>query len=175
LSKKVPNPKKRPTASRGSSVPNPMDVALLQQIVNLMTSNDLSMVDVRDGGRRIVLRRGAESVVMPAAPAATAAAASVSGNRTAQRESSHAGEKASLRPIPSPMVGTFYSAPSPDANPFVAVGAVVDEDTDVCIIEAMKVFNNIKAECRGKIARILVENGQPVEFGQTLFLVEPAE
>jgi acetyl-CoA carboxylase biotin carboxyl carrier protein len=72
------------------------------------------------------------------------------------------------------MVGTFYSAATPEAKPFVSVGTSVDEDTDVCIIEAMKVFNNIKAECRGTIAKILVDNGATVEFGQTLFLVKPS-
>jgi acetyl-CoA carboxylase biotin carboxyl carrier protein len=79
-----------------------------------------------------------------------------------------------LIPIKSPMVGTFYAASSPDAKPFVQVGSSVDEETDVCIIEAMKVFNNIKAECRGTIAKILVTNGQTVEFGQELFLVKPS-
>lgn len=71
------------------------------------------------------------------------------------------------------MVGTFYARPSPDAKPFVTVGSVVDEDTDVCIIEAMKVFNNIKAETRGTIAKVLVEDRATVEFGQVLFLVKP--
>jgi acetyl-CoA carboxylase biotin carboxyl carrier protein len=72
------------------------------------------------------------------------------------------------------MVGTFYAAPSPDAKPFVNVGSSITEDTDVCVIEAMKVFNNVKAECRGSIAKVLVSSGQAVEFGQTLFLVKPA-
>ena len=76
--------------------------------------------------------------------------------------------------VKSPMVGTFYSSPTPEAKAFVSVGSAVDEDSDVCIIEAMKVFNNIKAECRGTIAKVLVENGATVEFGQTLFLVKPA-
>jgi acetyl-CoA carboxylase biotin carboxyl carrier protein len=71
------------------------------------------------------------------------------------------------------MVGTFYAAPSPDAKPFVSVGSRVDEETDVCVVEAMKVFNNIKADTRGTIAKILVSNGETVEFGQTLFLVKP--
>jgi acetyl-CoA carboxylase biotin carboxyl carrier protein len=71
------------------------------------------------------------------------------------------------------MVGTYYSAPSPDAKAFVAVGSTVTEDTDVCVIEAMKVFNNVKAECQGTIAKILVTNGQAVEFNQVLFLVKP--
>jgi len=72
------------------------------------------------------------------------------------------------------MVGTFYAAPSKGAKPFVTVGTVVDEETDVCIVEAMKVFNNIKAECRGTISKILVNDGQSVEFGQTMFLVKPS-
>src|SRR5262249_7212781 len=78
-----------------------------------------------------------------------------------------------LLTIKSPMVGTFYAASGPDAKAFVSVGSVVDEESDVCIIEAMKVFNNIKAECRGTIAKILVQNGETVEFGQPLFLVKP--
>ena len=80
---------------------------------------------------------------------------------------------AGLIAIKSPMVGTFYAAATPDAKPFVSVGSRVDEETDVCIIEAMKVFNNIKAETRGTIAKVLVTNGQTVEFGQPLFLVKP--
>ncbi|NQU42880.1 acetyl-CoA carboxylase biotin carboxyl carrier protein [bacterium] len=75
--------------------------------------------------------------------------------------------------IKSPMVGTFYRAPAPDAPPYVEEGAEVNSDTVLCIIEAMKLMNEIKAETRGKIVRALVENGQPVEFGQPLFLVEP--
>ena len=82
-------------------------------------------------------------------------------------------DEANQLTIKSPMVGTFYSSPSPEAKPFVSVGTTVDEETDVCVIEAMKVFNNIKAECRGTIAKILVTNGQTVEFGQPLFLVKP--
>lgn len=77
--------------------------------------------------------------------------------------------------VKSPMVGTFYRAPSPDASPFVQVGDRVTEDTVMCIIEAMKLMNEIKAEVSGVIAKVLVENGHPVEFGQTIFLVEPSE
>jgi acetyl-CoA carboxylase biotin carboxyl carrier protein len=71
------------------------------------------------------------------------------------------------------MVGTFYAAPTPEAKPFVQAGTAVTEDTDICVIEAMKVFNNIKAETRGTIAKVLVTNGQTVEFGQVLFMVKP--
>ncbi|MCD6098876.1 acetyl-CoA carboxylase biotin carboxyl carrier protein [bacterium] len=82
-------------------------------------------------------------------------------------------EKEGLVSISAPIVGTFYRAPAPDAEPYVKVGDHIEEDTVVCIIEAMKLFNEIKAEIRGTIKQILVENGQPVEYGQTLFLVEP--
>lgn len=154
----------------------PMDVSLLEQIVKLMAANDLNTVEVRDGEKRIVLKRGAPAaatVMMAPAAAAPAMAPTVPATSAAQAPLKQ-DDDAGLKAIKSPMVGTFYSSPSPDAKPFVSVGSVVDEETDVCIIEAMKVFNNIKAECRGTIAKILVSNGQVVEFGQTLFLVKPS-
>src|SRR5580692_11074185 len=149
-----------------------MDVRLLEQIVKMMAVNDLNAVELRDGEKRITLKRGPatnsgpiyHTVAAPATaapPPAAAAAAPV------------VDEDAGLKPLKSPMVGTFYAAGSPDAKPFVQVGSTIDDETDVCIIEAMKVFNNIKAETRGTIAKIQVTNGQTVEFGQILFLVKP--
>ena len=76
-------------------------------------------------------------------------------------------------PFPSPMVGTFYRSPSPDSEPFASAGTQFDEETTLCIIEAMKVMNEVKAESKGEIVEVLVENGEPVEFGQPLFLVKP--
>jgi acetyl-CoA carboxylase biotin carboxyl carrier protein len=168
-----------------------MDVSLLERLVRLMSANDLNTIDVRDGRRRVVLKRGA--LVAPsassgviytaplAAPSHPAAHPGLASGATTSSISGPVGsagagsiEDANLIPIKSPMVGTFYSASSPDAQPFVTVGSEVNDDTDVCIIEAMKVFNNIKAECKGTIARVLVENGQTVEFGQPLFLVKSA-
>jgi acetyl-CoA carboxylase biotin carboxyl carrier protein len=155
-----------------------MDVGLLEQMVKLMAANDLNTVDVRDGDKRVILKRGAMMSAAPAyamahhatAPMAPSAPATVasSGSTPAVTD-----ETAGLIPIKSPMVGTFYAATSPDAKPLVSVGDSVDEETDVCIIEAMKVFNNIQAQVRGTIARVLVTNGQVVEFGQPLFLVKP--
>ncbi|MGA3067666.1 MAG: acetyl-CoA carboxylase biotin carboxyl carrier protein [Tepidisphaeraceae bacterium] len=144
-----------------------MDVGLLEQIVRMMQANDLNMVDLREGTKRVVLKRGpatAEPVVVAAAAPTRAAKAP---------EEAAPAETENLIPIKSPMVGTFYAAPSPDAKAFVNVGTTVNEESDVCVIEAMKVFNNVKAECSGKIAKILVTNGQAVEFGQVLFLVKP--
>jgi len=125
-------------------------VDLLQQIVKLMAANDLNTVDVRDGDKRVILKRGAHVVAgtpmvsyasVPAhsaPPPAAAASAAAPSDVDAD---------AGLTAIKSPMVGTFYAASTPEAKPLVSVGAKVDEETDVCIIEAMKVFNNIKAEC----------------------------
>ena len=167
---------------------SPMDVELLERLVKLMASNDLSAVDLRDGDQRVVLKRG--SLVAPNASSGFfahpvphgyaphhahlpgPATASASGAPTATPPGAGESDK-DLVAIKSPMVGTFYSSPSPEAPPFVSVGSQVDEESDVCIIEAMKVFNNIKAECRGTISKILVTNGQTVEFGQPLFLVKP--
>jgi len=145
-----------------------MDMAFLEHLGKLMAANDLNTLELRDGNRRVMLKRGAEAVPMMAPAAATAPAAlpspaAGSGNQ----------EEEKLVQIKSPMPGTFYAAPKQGEKPFVTVGAMVDEQTDVCIIEAMKVFNNLKADCQGTIARILAEDGQPVEFGTVLFLVKP--
>lgn len=172
---------KKPTKSTPpSSVSHgPMDVDLLRQLVELMAANDLNTVDLRDGQKRIVLKRGA--VVMATAPAAMSYApqayapapqtlSASGGNSTPVAPIN---EDAGLVAIKSPMVGTFYAKATPDSKPFVSMGSSVDDETDVCVIEAMKVFNNIKAETRGTIAKILVTDGQTVEFGTVLFLVKP--
>jgi acetyl-CoA carboxylase biotin carboxyl carrier protein len=147
-----------------------MDNAFLQSLVKLMQTNDLNMVELRDGARRVVLQRGplgAPMVVQTAMPMGGSPPPPASGANGPDDES------AKLLEIKSPMVGTFYTAPSPDAKAFVTVGSSVSEETDVCVIEAMKVFNNVKADCKGTIAKILVSNGQAVEFDQVLFLVKP--
>jgi acetyl-CoA carboxylase biotin carboxyl carrier protein len=177
LSKKKANNKTtgaRPVKSTGPA--SPMNVGLLEQIVKLMAANDLNTVDLRDGDQRVVLKRGAAAATYMTAAPVTYAAPSSGGAASAALSSTPptpTSDESNLVPIKSPMVGTFYSAGSPDAKPFVQVGTTVDDETDVCIIEAMKVFNNIKAETRGTIAKVLVSNGETVEFGQTLFLVKP--
>ena len=151
-----------------------MDVRLLEQIVKLMAANDLNTVEVRDGDRRVTLKRGAAPSVIVASSAPPPAAGSVPPQPAAGSGLLAASdEEAGFLRIKSPMVGTFYAAPAKGAKPFVTVGSAVEDDTDVCIIEAMKVFNNIKAECHGTVARVLVQDGQPVEFGTVLFLVKP--
>ena len=147
------------------------DVRKLRRLVELMNEHDLSEVDLRQGDQRIRIRRGHEPVIVtgspPAAPAATTAPRSVDVPTTASGS-----ETPNHIVIKSPMVGTFYLAPNPESAPFVRVGDQVGRDTTVCIIEAMKVFNEIPAECAGRIVAVLVETGEAVEFGQPLFKVE---
>jgi acetyl-CoA carboxylase biotin carboxyl carrier protein len=166
----------KPATEKPTAPGSPMDLGLLERIVKLMAANDLSTVEVRDGDKRVILRRGSapEASGFPMAFAAPSAQASVPAPSAAPAASAPPVDAdAGLVPIKSPMVGTFYSSSGPDAKPFVSVGSTVDDETDVCIIEAMKVFNNIKAETKGTIAKIAVTNGQTVEFGQVLFLVKP--
>jgi acetyl-CoA carboxylase biotin carboxyl carrier protein len=166
-SKRKPRKAPAPSTPQESSGGGPMDVGVLEKLVKLMRTNDLTTVEVADGDRRILLKRGGEAVAFAPSPVGHAPAKSAGPTEAA------VSEDAGLVPIKSIMVGTYYAAPAPDAPPFVSVGTGVDEETDVCVIEAMKVFNTIKADCRGTIAKVLVTNGQSVEFGQPLFLVKP--
>ena len=157
-----------------------MDVNLLEQLVRLMSANDLSTVDLRDGDKRVVLKRGADVVHYSGAPMSAGGHGTSSGAPASQPPAQAPGSSAAdaaeakLIPIKSPMVGTFYAAPKQGEKPYVSVGSVVNEESDVCIIEAMKVFNVIKAETSGAIARVLIQDGQPVEHGTVMFLVKPA-
>jgi len=149
------------------------DVKKVRRLVELMKEHDLGEIDLRQGDQRVRIRRGAEPIVTGPGPAAYyPPPAPRSGGEAAPAPSAPA---ADLPTIKSPMVGTFYVASGPDAKPFVKVGDHVGNDTIVCIIEAMKVFNEIPAEMSGKIAAVLVENGSPVEFGQPLFKIEPGK
>jgi acetyl-CoA carboxylase biotin carboxyl carrier protein len=160
-------------ADEVSKTPDPFNVERIRSLVALMGRHDLSEIDLHDGDRRIRLRRGHElpgvlstfnvpqPAPLPPAPAAPAPA------------KSGAAEGKRLVEIKSPTPGTFYAAASPDAEPFVREGSRVTPSTVVCLIEAMKLFNEIQAECSGVIREILVQNQQPVEHGQVLFRVDP--
>ena len=149
-----------------------MDIREIKRLVELMVHNDLSELDISEGENKIHLKRG--GAVMSAAPAAAPAPpAAIPAANAAPAASPAAPADDKLLEIRSPMVGTFYAASSPDSEPFVRVGAAVSDDSVVCIVEAMKVMNEIKAECSGTIAEICVKNAQPVEYGQVLFKVRP--
>lgn len=152
----------------------PFDVKVLKQLIKLMGDNDITDLELVSGEQKIKLAKTPPTVaavpaVLPASPPPAPAAAPASAPAGEAAADSSAG----LLEIKSPMVGTFYRAPSPDQPAFAKEGDQVGQDTVVCIIEAMKVFNEIQAEVSGKIKQVLVENGKPVEFGQVLFLVEP--
>jgi acetyl-CoA carboxylase biotin carboxyl carrier protein len=163
-----------------------IDIRKLKELVRLMVENDLSELDLQDQQETVTIKRGGQAAPMvhhaPAAPvyaapnAAAAPAEAESGPESASAGGSAAGagDTAGLVPVTSPMVGTVYLSPNPEAPPFVGSGASVGPDTTVCLIEAMKVFSEIKAETAGAIERVLVTSGQAVQYGQTLFLVKPA-
>ncbi len=161
-----------------SSNQDVFDVRKIRRLVELMKEHDLSEIDLRQGDMRIQLRRGGELVgaggvfqagaaapVLPPAPAEPSERAA-----PAPAASPSTDEHTAL--IHSPMVGTFYAAPDPDSTAYVKVGDTVSPETTVCIVEAMKVFNEIQAEVAGKIVAVLVENGEPVEYGQPMFKVD---
>jgi acetyl-CoA carboxylase biotin carboxyl carrier protein len=133
-----------------------------------MTQHDLSEVDLHDGDSRIRLRRGSATPAAAPAPAAPVVAP------VAHSANTHAvlADSKKYHTITSPTPGTFYTRPSPDEEPYVKTGSRVTTDSVVCKIEAMKIFNDIAAECNGVIVEILVENAQPVEYGQPLFAVD---
>jgi acetyl-CoA carboxylase biotin carboxyl carrier protein len=149
------------------------DVKKVRRLVELMKEHDLAEIDLRQGEQRIRLRRGAEPIVTAAGSATYAPPAPATGSSALSSTGAiPPAEDADLQVIKSPMVGTFYSAANPESPPFVKVGDHVGPESIVCIIEAMKVFNEIPAEVSGQIAALLVENGAPVEFGQPLFKVQ---
>ncbi len=161
-----------------------MDIEQIKTVIELMKSNELCEFEMEEEGFRIAIKRrnAAEPQVIvsaPAAPMVMAAPAPVAAPAPASAPAaapaaaapvSESGKK--LVEIKSPIVGTFYRSASPDAEPFTGVGAHVDAETTVCIVEAMKVMNEIKAELKGTVRKVLVENATPVQFGQPLFLVE---
>lgn len=158
-----------------------MDLKDIKVIVDLMKKNAVSEFEMEEGDFKIKLKResgkprkGETVVVQEAAPVILPAAAMPVAAAPAPAAPATAPPPAPDGPeVKSPMIGTFYRKPSPDADSFVEVGSVVEPDTVVCIIEAMKVMNEIKAEVKGTIAEVLLEDGKPVEYGQALFRIEP--
>ena len=161
-----------------------LDIRKLKELIRLMVENELTEIDLKDEKETVSLRReGSQAPVVqvspapaapaPAAPAPVPAPAPAVPAAAPAIEPSPA-DTSNLEQITSPMVGTFYSAAKPESPAFANVGDTVSADTTVCIVEAMKIFNEIKAEQSGVIEKVLVSNGDSVEFGQPLFLVRPA-
>ena len=144
-----------------------MNIKEIKEMINLMNENGLTEFELEKQGLKIRLKKGPEGRI-------ESAIEQVAPSPPQQVIAGEPGllKKAKTAEIKSPMVGTFYKSPSPDAPPFVSVGDHVGIDQVVCIIEAMKLMNEIKSEVKGKIVAVLIENAEPVEFGQALFLVE---
>jgi len=149
-----------------------MNIKELKEMIALMNENGLTEVEVERDGVKVRLKKGASGIeheVIQAAPqGATAPAAQAPPEAQAP-----APTEPGLVEIKAPMVGTFYRASAPEAPPYAEVGQDIDEGQVVCIIEAMKLMNEIKSEVSGKVAKILVDNANPVEYGKVLFLIEP--
>ena len=149
-----------------------MDIRKVKKLIELLEESDVAEIEIHEGEESVRISRGSTAVVAPmAAPVASApmaapapAAATVAAPAAEPEVQGHA--------VRSPMVGTFYSAPSPEASAFVKEGDTVSAGQTLCIIEAMKILNQIESDKAGKVTKILVENGQPVEFDQPLFIIE---
>jgi len=150
-----------------------MNLKDIKEIVEMMAENDLTEFKLEAEDSRLCIRRGSEqtALAVPQVMQVPAAAPAAAPAQSAESESAASGSE-KQNTIDSPIVGTFYRAPSPDMDPFVEVGTKVSPDTVVCIVEAMKVMNEVKAGKSGVIKEILAENAQPVEFGQPLFVLE---
>jgi len=155
-----------------------IDIRKLKELVRLMVENDLTELDIRDEQETVTVKRPglhvAPQVIAAPVMAAPAHVAPASAPAAAASPAAPAPAKEILPAIESPMVGTFYATPGPDKAPFVTVGSKVGPDTTVCLIEAMKIFNEIKAETSGTVEEVLVKSGQPVEFGQPLYRIRPS-
>ena len=159
--------------SKGNAKEDVFSVERIRSLIDLMKEYDLSEVDLRQDEQQIRLVRGAKQIVT-AAPAvvASAPAAAPAAATPAAASSAPAADGPHIKIIKSPMVGTFYSRPNPKSDDFVKVGSSVSADSVVCIIEAMKVFNDIPAEMTGKIVEILAKNEEAVDFDRPLFKVD---
>jgi len=149
------------------------DLKRFKQLVELMRTNDLTDIEIKQGEEHIILRRGSQpSAVLSSMPIAMPVQTAPSPVATPSAPAARVPEEpANTTVIKSPMVGTFYAASSPDTPPFVKVGDTVTPEKTICLIEAMKVYNEIQAECSGKIVAVLANNGETVEFGKPLFRV----
>ena len=149
-----------------------MDIKELKKIVKLLKDHDLQEIEIEEKDYRIKVKREvgqiSPRVVTAPHPPSAPEVAEVKGKAEKTPESPY-------KIIKSPMVGTFYGSPGPDAPPYVEEGQVVNKGQVLCIVEAMKLMNEIEAEIKGKIISILVENGQPVEYGEPLFEIEPTK
>jgi acetyl-CoA carboxylase biotin carboxyl carrier protein len=149
-----------------------MDIRKVKKLIELLEESDVAEIEIHEGEESVRISRGSTAVVAPMAAPVAAAPMAAPATAAAPVASPAAEPEVQGHAVRSPMVGTFYSAPSPEASAFVKEGDTVSAGQTLCIIEAMKILNQIESDKAGKITKILVENGQPVEFDQPLFIIE---
>ncbi|MDR9414403.1 MAG: acetyl-CoA carboxylase biotin carboxyl carrier protein [Spiribacter sp.] len=148
-----------------------MDIRKIKRLIELLDESGVNEIEIHEGEESVRIARGAPAAPAPA-PAPVAAAAPAPAPAPAETASASATPEVTGHAVRSPMVGTFYRSPAPDAAPFVEEGQTVSAGDTLCIIEAMKMLNQIEADRSGVVSSVLLENGQPVEFDQPLFIIE---
>ncbi|MCA2004825.1 MAG: acetyl-CoA carboxylase biotin carboxyl carrier protein [Ignavibacterium sp.] len=156
-----------------------MDLNLIKKLVKILETSEVTDIEIEENGTKIKVAKKVR--IAPAMQTVTNVPSQTTAVSVQQKEETKPVEKktteetaeSSLHTVRSPIVGTFYRAPAPDADPYVQVGDVVSVGTVLCIVEAMKLMNEIESDVNGKIVKILVENGKPVEYNQPLFLIQP--
>jgi acetyl-CoA carboxylase biotin carboxyl carrier protein len=152
-----------------------MNLKEIKEIIALMNENGLTEIEIEREGLKVKLKKSSleAQVATPQTHYAVHSIPAPKVEASAAGSAQPAAPAKNTKDIKSPMVGTFYRSPSPEAGPFVEIGQTVEIGQVVCIVEAMKLMNEIKSEVRGKVVEVAVQNAEPVEFGQTLFIVEP--
>jgi len=150
-----------------------MDLRKLKKLIDLVEESGIAELEITEGEEKVKIVKGGGLTLIPAAsaPAVPTPAAAPADVKPAAAPAPTVEAASEGHVVKSPMVGTFYRAPSPDAKPFVEVGDAVKEGQTICIVEAMKLMNEIESDASGTVKAILVENGQPVEYGQPLFII----
>ncbi len=153
-----------------------MDLTYLKKIIRIVENSGVDEIEVEEEGLRVRVAKNSQGHVVPVTgvPQPGVAQTAVPAVSPAPVAAKSEGPETKYHEIKSPIVGTFYRAPAPDADPYVEVGQTIQPKTVLCLIEAMKLMNEIESDVAGKIVKILVENGKPVEYNQTLFLIEPS-
>ncbi len=154
-----------------------MDLNLIRKLVRIVDTSGITDLEIEEDGIKIKVakkNKNSQSTVLPQTVIQTEPAVSTSPSATAEKTPVEIIPSENLHEIKSPIVGTFYRAPAPDADAYIQVGDSVSSGTVLCIIEAMKLMNEIECDISGKVVKFLVENGQPVEYNQPLFLIEPS-
>lgn len=154
-----------------------MDLNFIKKLVKLLESTEITDIEVEENGTRIKLAKKVRvtqsiNVAQPVVSSPAAAHSVSESSKLDEKKSSEESSNAGMHEVKSPIVGTFYRAPAPDADSYVQIGDVVSVGSVLCIVEAMKLMNEIESDTNGKIVKILVENGKPVEYNQPLFLIQ---